>query len=44
MFIDLFFPDSHRLGEFPGTHILFTQKNRHLLANRLHVILVFFFY
>ena len=37
MFIDLFFPDSHRLGEFPGTHLLVTEEDHHLLTNRLHV-------
>jgi len=41
MLIDLFFPDSHRLGEFPGAHILFAQEVGHLLTNRFHVISVF---
>jgi len=42
MLIDLFFPDSYRLWELPGTHILFTQEDGHLLSNRLPVIPIFF--
>ena len=42
MVIDLFFPDSHRLGEFPGTHFLVTQEDHHLLTDRLHIIPLFF--
>ena len=40
--IDLFFPDSHYLGEFPGTHFLVTQQDHHLLTDRLHIIPLFF--
>jgi hypothetical protein len=42
MLINLFFPDSRCLGEFPGAHFLFTQKDDHLLANRLHFAPIFF--
>ena len=42
MVIDFFFPDSHRLGEFPGTHFLVTQEDHHLLTDRLHIIPLFF--
>jgi hypothetical protein len=42
MLINLFFPDSHGLGELPGAHLLFTQEDDHLLANRLHVIPMLF--
>ena len=42
MFINLLFPDSRRLGKLPGAHLLFTQEDNHLLANRLHVIPMFF--
>ena len=42
VFIDLFFPDSQRLGEFPGAHVPVTQEDHHLLANCLHAIPLFF--
>jgi hypothetical protein len=42
MLINLFFPDSRCLGEFPGTHLLLTQEVDHLLTNRLHVIPMLF--
>ena len=38
MLIDLFFPDSDRLGEFPGAHLVFAQEGGHLLTDSLHVI------
>ena len=42
MLINLFFPDSRRLGKAPGAHILFVQEGDHLLTNRLHVIPMYF--
>ena len=40
--IDLFFPDPHRPGEFPGAHSLSTQEVDHLLTNRSYVFPVIF--
>jgi hypothetical protein len=42
MFIDLFFPDSQRLGDFPSAHVPVSQEEHHLLANCLHVLPLFF--
>lgn len=42
MLANLFFPDSRRLGKFPGAHFLFVQEGDHLLTNRLHVIPKYF--
>lgn len=42
MLINLFFPDSHGLGELSGAHLLFTQEDDHPLTNRFHATPMFF--
>jgi len=37
MLVYLLFPDAHCLGESPGAHLRLTQKDDHLLTNRVHL-------